>query len=207
MPDRHRRFTRPEAGQLLLVRFSGDLTTKADATRRQMTRRLLDNLRASIKESGRAARVDLSRNRIYVALEPASPGAPNDLAMVERLGRVFGVQSVSLSHATPWRALADVVREGEAFGLPFVTGRTFAIRARRLGERHEVALRSADVQEQLGRALLAASAGVDLDDVLEAVARREVERRRAETEPHAREPTPNGDRAGSRSSSPPCPSP
>jgi thiamine biosynthesis protein ThiI len=172
MPDRTQSSTRPGQGQVLLLRFSGDLTTKADATRRHMTRRLLDNLRASIKASGRTARVKQSRSRLYVELDapppapdpldPTSPRAPSDAEMVERLARVFGIQSVSLTHAVPWQTLDDVVREGLAFGEPWVRGKRFAIRARRMGERHEVKLRSADIQERLGSALRPGAAGVDL---------------------------------------------
>lgn len=173
MPKQSESSTRPEAapgqgqGQILLLRYSGDLTTKADATRRHMTRRLVDNLRASIKASGRAARVEPSRDRIFVELDPPaadrpSDAGPSDAEMVLRLARVFGVQSVSLTHAAPWQTLDDVVREGLAFGEPHVRGRRFAIRARRMGERREVKLRSADVQVRLGSALLPAAAGVDL---------------------------------------------
>lgn len=164
MPNRTQSSTRPGEGQVLLLRFSGDLTTKADATRRHMTRRLIDNLRTSIKESGRPARVKQSRSRLYVELEPHRGTGPSDAEMVERFARVFGVQSVSLTHAAPWRSLEDVVREGIAFGEREVRGRRFAIRARRMGERHEVKLRSADIQEQLGTALRPGSAGVDLSN-------------------------------------------
>lgn len=193
MTDRSNHFIRPDGGQVLLLRFSGDLTTKADATRRQMTHRLVENLRASIKASGRSARVTLSRNRVFVELEPLAPGAPtaaagertpagraheanearaparatappSDEEMVQRFARVFGVQSVSLAHAAPWQTLDDVVREGFAFGRPFVAGRRFAIRARRMGERHEVAIRSAELQIRLGDALRTVAAGVDLSN-------------------------------------------
>lgn len=164
MPNRTPRFTRSGEGQVFLLRFSGDLTTKADATRRQMTRRLVDNLRASIKASGRPARVRQSRYRLYVQLEPWTGSGESDAEMATRFGRVFGIQSVSLTHAAPWHSLADVVRAGEVFGEPFVRGRRFAIRARRMGERQEVKLRSAEIQEQLGNALRPASAGVDLSN-------------------------------------------
>lgn len=164
MPNRTQSSTRPGQGQVLLLRYSGDLTTKADATRRHMTRRLVDNLRTSIKESGRPARVKQSRDRLYVELEPPTESGPSDAEMVARLARVFGIQSVSLTHAAPWRSLEDVVREGHAFGEPCVRGKRFAIRARRMGERHEVKLRSAEIQQQLGAALRPGSAGVDLSN-------------------------------------------
>ena len=84
--------------------------------------------------------------------------------MVERLARIFGIQSVSLTHAVSWHTLEDVVREGLAFGEPWVRGKRFAIRARRMGERHDVKLRSAQIQQQLGAALQPGSAGVDLSN-------------------------------------------
>ncbi|HPG24276.1 MAG: tRNA 4-thiouridine(8) synthase ThiI [Spirochaetaceae bacterium] len=160
----------PEGGRLLLVRLSGDLTTKGDATRRRMTSRLAENLRASIKQAGRSARVVRERSRIFVELAPLDPAGAavgarppvDDDAMVERLARVFGIQSVSLVHAEDWTTLDDLVRTGERFGAPFVAGQRFAIRARRVGDRTEVPLRSGDVERALGERLLGASAGVDL---------------------------------------------
>jgi len=153
---------------LFLLRFSGDLTTKADATRRRMTSRLVENLRTSLKTSGRAGRVLRERNRLFVELEPltgvASPGIPDDEAMAERFARVFGVQSVSITHAVPWSGLEDVVREGEAFGAEHVRDRRFAVRARRVGDRNEVPIRSGDVERDLGTALLPGAARVDLSD-------------------------------------------
>ncbi len=109
-----------------------------------MTRRLVDNLRTSIKESGRPARVKpVAQSALRRARAAGRARGRATPRWSTRFARVFGVQSVSLTHAAPWRSLEDVVREGDAFGEPFVRGRRFAIRARRMGERHEVKLRSA----------------------------------------------------------------
>jgi thiamine biosynthesis protein ThiI len=148
--------------QLLLIRFSGDLTTKADATRRRMTSRLIENLRASIKASGRKAKVLRNRNRVYVELEPG-PG-PSDQEMTTRLARVFGVQSVSLTHVEPWACLDDIVRVGHTFGEPFVRDKRFAIRARRVGDRNEVPVRSGDIERELGETFRGIAARVDLSN-------------------------------------------
>jgi thiamine biosynthesis protein ThiI len=148
--------------QLLLIRFSGDLTTKADATRRRMTSRLIENLRASIKASGRKAKVLRDRNRIYVELAPG-PG-PSDQEMTARLARVFGVQSVSLTHVEAWSSLDDIVRVGRSFGEAYVRDRRFAIRARRVGDRQEVPIRSGDIERALGEALRPIAARVDLSN-------------------------------------------
>jgi thiamine biosynthesis protein ThiI len=84
--------------------------------------------------------------------------------MAQRLSRVIGIQSVSVVHSVPWSSLEDVVREGERFGLPHVRDRRFAIRARRVGDRTEVPIRSGQIEIQLGEALRGASAGVDLSN-------------------------------------------
>lgn len=148
--------------QLLLLRYSGDLTTKAPPTRRRMTSRLIENLRASIKASGRKARVIQNRNRIFVEFQEG-PG-PSDEEMVSRLARIFGIESVSLAHVEEWSCLEDVVRAGLEFGESFVRDRRFAIRARRVGDRHQVPLRSPDIERDLGEALRPFAARVDLSN-------------------------------------------
>ena len=150
--------------KLLLLRFSGDLTTKADATRRHMTSRLIENLRASIKASGRGGKVRRERSRLFVELEPRSPegASPSDEEMAARLARVFGIQSVSVSESIAWSSLDDIVQAGIAFGAPHVRDRRFAIRARRVGDRREVPIRSGDVERDLGEALRPLASRVDL---------------------------------------------
>lgn len=154
-----------EETTLLLVRFSGDLTTKADATRRRMTSRLVENLRTSLKTSGRAGKVVRDRNRLFVALERTQdPTLPDDEAIAERLARVFGIQSVSITHAVPWNDIDEIVREGEAFGAPHVRDRRFAIRARRVGEKSEIPISSSAIERDLGAALLPLASRVDLSN-------------------------------------------
>jgi thiamine biosynthesis protein ThiI len=147
--------------QLLLLRFSGDLTTKASATRRRMTSRLIENMRTSIRSSGRKARILRDRNRIFVELETASDG-PSDTEMAQRLARVFGIQSVSLAHCEAWRERDDIIRAGRTFGERHVRDRRFAIRARRVGDRSEVPIRSGDIERELGEALRPIASRVDL---------------------------------------------
>ena len=151
---------------LLILRFSGDLTTKADATRRRMTSRLVENLRASIRASGRKGRVTRDRNRLFVRLEPvgAGQGLPTDEEMTGRLAQVFGLQSVSRAHAIPWSSLDDVVREGEVFGLPLVRDRRFAVRARRVGDRRDVPISSGAIERTLGERLDRVASRVDLSN-------------------------------------------
>jgi thiamine biosynthesis protein ThiI len=149
--------------RLLLLRFSGDLTTKAPATRRRMTSRLIENLRASIRATGRSAKILRDRNRIFVQIEPSDSG-PDEEEIARRLARVFGIQSVSITHFVGWKTLDDVVRAGRLFGEPHIRDRRFAIRARRVGDRNEVPLRSGDIERELGEALRPIASRVDLSN-------------------------------------------
>jgi thiamine biosynthesis protein ThiI len=156
VPDTER--LQPGAGapfaELVLVRFSGDLTTKADATRKRFITRLIKNLKDALKAEGCRHRVERTRNRLFVHTE--KPG------MSEVLRRVFGVQSVSKVEARPWSDIDDVVEAGAALFRESVRGRKFAVRARRVGERSQIRISSGEVERRLGSALLEHAAGVDL---------------------------------------------
>ena len=80
----------PSPTHLLVLSLSGDLTTKADMTRRKMVSRLVENLRTSIRQSGRTGKVVQARNRLFVHLNPpetnASSGAEAEGAVGERDG-------------------------------------------------------------------------------------------------------------------------
>jgi thiamine biosynthesis protein ThiI len=74
------------------------------------------------------------------------------------------VQSLSpVRGRTPPRLDAVVARGTELYA-GAVRGRRFAVRARRVGTRERIALRSRDVERELGAALLPGAAGVDLDE-------------------------------------------
>jgi thiamine biosynthesis protein ThiI len=145
---------RDPRSQLAILRFSGELSTKARATRYRFTQRLLQNLRNALESQGFPPDIEISRDRIFVWL----PEGANESALT----RVFGIQSVSLAQRCEVAGLEDIVREGEALFREQVRDRHFAVRARRVGNRQPGDIRSADVMRELGSALLPASAGVDL---------------------------------------------
>jgi thiamine biosynthesis protein ThiI len=141
---------------LVLLRFSGELSTKAKATRRRFVTRLVRNLDDALAAEELGGRVERRYDRLFVHL-PAAGGA-------EVLARVFGVQSLSVARRRPVTGLDDVVAHGEALFGEAVRGRRFAVRARAVGQRRHDAPRGRDVEVRLGAALLPLSAGVDLDD-------------------------------------------
>ena len=141
--------------RLVLLRLSGDLGTKARATRQHFVARLARNLRDALEAEGIPPRLRVSHDRLFAEL-PAG-------ARPEVLCRVFGVQSVSLVERVPARELAPLVSAGEALFREAVRGRRFAVRARRVGDRAPIAVEPRAIERELGAALLPHSAGVDLD--------------------------------------------
>jgi len=145
----------PEPATIVLLRFSGEISTKAKPTRQRFERQLLRNVADALRSEGIQARVRRTRNRVFVETEhPAAPAL---------LSRIFGVQSLSVASVHPAEKLLEVVEIGRALFRDAVAGRRFAVRARRVGDRSRIALATRDVERALGTALLPAAAGVDLD--------------------------------------------
>lgn len=138
--------------QLILVRLSAELTTKARGTRRRFTRKLLENIREALRESGEPFHAESQWTRIYVRT-----GARD---AVRRLQRIPGLSSMSVVEGSCAAELDEIVRTGKELFGERVQGRTYAVRAKRTGT-HPFS--SHDVQQRLGGALNP-GARVDLDD-------------------------------------------
>ena len=143
-----------ETGPLILIRFSGDISTKGSKTKQRFVRRLEENLRDALAAAGIGGGIRRDWHRLY--LEAESPIA------LDVVPRVFGVQSISPVERHPWTTLQDVVRAGESIFREDVAGKRFAVRARRGGDVKRIPFDSMDVDRALGTALLPGSAGVDL---------------------------------------------
>ena len=144
-----------ERPQLALLRFAGELGIKARATRRQFHHQLIRNLKDAISSQGSIPKIRASRDRAFVEVRSSDD--------IDALTRVFGVQSVSLVERRTETKLSEIVRAGEDLFRERVRGRRFAVRARRVGDRSRISVKSTDVERDLGTALLPVSAGVDLD--------------------------------------------
>lgn len=146
-----------------LLRFAGEIGTKARATRLQFRRRLVHNLKDALVTHGFPARLDVSHERIFVPLPEQDPGPTEGAGEFHHpLTRVFGIQSLSFVERRSITSLDDIVRAGEALFAERVRDRRFAVRVRNVGDRGPRAFRSPEVERALGTALLRTAAGVDL---------------------------------------------
>ena len=135
-----------------LVRFSGELSTKARRTRSRFQNRLATNLRDAFESEGIDAVLEPGWSRFHI--EGPSP------AFLDPLLRTFGVSSCSLLAGECEADLDAIVATGAALFSESVRGRSYAVRARRSGSH---GFSSSDIQQRLGAALNP-GATVDLGD-------------------------------------------
>jgi thiamine biosynthesis protein ThiI len=138
----------------MLVRYSGDVTTKARATRRRFIQRLGKNLKDALNSEGVASRLTRTHDRLF--LETRGEGG------LDAASRVFGAQAVSVVETLPWKRADDLVEAGARLFCDAVRDRQFAVRVRRVGERARIPIQSAEIERALGARLLPLTRGVNL---------------------------------------------
>ncbi len=147
----------PDADRtVILLRFSGEIATKAKPTRTRFETRLLRNVHDALRATGVASRVSRTRNRVFVDTR--------DLRAADALSRVFGVQSLAVATVHPAEKLGELVRTAYEQFHGAVVGKRFAVRVRRVGDRSKIKLESRAIEQALGAALLQHATRVDLDD-------------------------------------------
>jgi len=155
-PKFARLMTPADPTTLVLLRLSGEISTKARETRWRFVSQLLRNAGDALRSEGVAYTLTRRHDRIFVEL--AHPRG------VAALARVFGVQSVSVAVRGPGDSLEAIVARGaEVFG-DAVRGKRFAVRARLVGKPRGLGFGSRDIQIALGEKLRANALRVDLDN-------------------------------------------
>lgn len=133
----------PRAGTVrALVRFSGELSTKARRTRARFQKRLADNLRDGFAAEGIDAALRRGWSRFHVEAK--------DREFLRPLARTFGVSSCSVLAGECDAELDTIVEVGRELFADAVRGRRYAVRARRSGS-HDFS--SSDIHRRLGAAL------------------------------------------------------
>jgi thiamine biosynthesis protein ThiI len=144
-------------GRLLLVRLSGELSTKGRETRKRFVIRLLRNMRDAFKTEGITASVVRTHDRIFI--ETSDAEAERALATA---ARIFGVQSVSRVIKRSYEGMPDLIASGVELFADAVRDKSFAVRARRVGTRNDIPMRTRDLAPALGEQLLRGARCVDL---------------------------------------------
>ena len=137
----------------LLVAFS-ELALKARATRRKMTKQLIDNITYALSRAGLRCRCFVHDARIFVETE--DPERASKL-----VAKVFGVAySMPVVEAT---ASFEAIRESclELAQARLRPGMSFAIRARKVGK--ELAMATKEIERELGAQVLEAIEGIEVD--------------------------------------------
>jgi thiamine biosynthesis protein ThiI len=135
----------------VMIRLTGEISTKGRRTRARFQRILARNLRDACLSEGRACRIRDEWSRLY--LESGTGDSPP-------LQRVFGVSSFSTLDGSCEARLSEIIRTGFRLYSQSVKGRRYAVRSRRTGT-HDFTSR--DVMIELGGALNE-DAEVDLED-------------------------------------------
>ncbi len=143
-----------DSSPLVIVRYSGELSTKARETRRRFLTLLLRNLREALRSSGIESPIERFHERAFIR-----SGGTRSL---EVASRVFGVQSAALGMPFSVGALDETVARCREFFAPLVRGKRFAARAKIVGSRRDVSWSSVEFERALGAALLPIASGVDL---------------------------------------------
>jgi thiamine biosynthesis protein ThiI len=141
-------------GSRILIRYSGDLTTKARATRKRFTTRLVRNLKDALGDARPTSSVQQTRDRIIIQTREPIEATP--------LTRVQGVQSLSVAERSEWSTLQDLVDAGRELFSSAVRGRRFAVRVKRVGDRSRIPLDARELERALGAELAPHAARVDL---------------------------------------------
>lgn len=135
------------------MRLSGEIGTKSRRTRRRFLRALAQNVSHALVAAGIVGRVQSQTSRLLV-------DADHSLAARQAVARVFGVHAVDEVWEMGFTSLSDLVDALVPIFREKVTGRSFAVRARRRGVHP---FTSPEVAAALGAALRPFALRVDLD--------------------------------------------
>ena len=131
-----------DGGTRFIARLAAEVASKSNRTRRRFHKQLVANLKDALTSSGARATVTDRWSRLFVTV----PGADAMAAAA----RVFGISSFSRVDAAVPADLEAIVRAGHESYREAVTGRRYAVAARRTG-RHSFS--SQDIRVELGAAL------------------------------------------------------
>ena len=145
--------TNKSSNLLILLRL-GEITIKSKRTRRRFENILVNNIKDALNYNNiNDYKIYREWGRIYIET--------SDRRALEVLRRVFGIKSLSPVTCIKFTHLKDLVEQIKPLVVDKIRNKTFAVRARRVGE-HDYT--SMDIAKELGAALIEYSRGVDLNN-------------------------------------------
>ncbi len=137
---------------LFLIRYS-EIGLKGPRKRSDMERILIRNLRSALSKIP-GHEISREKGRLFLETSDSS-----ESRVTEILGHIFGIKSFSPCRKIHFNDLQGLCAIAETYFKEMVSGKTFAVRARRTGKHSFTSL---DVERELGRLLLPFSTGVNL---------------------------------------------
>ena len=125
-----------------IVRLAAEVANKSNRTRRRFHKQLVDNIKDALSSSDAGGSVSDRWSRLFVTVP--------DAGAMSAARRVFGVSSFSKVDAVVPADLETIVRVGHESYREAVTGRRYAVAARRTGRQ---SFSSQDIRVELGAAL------------------------------------------------------
>ena len=125
-----------------IVRLAAEVANKSNRTRRRFHKQLVYNFKDALNSSGTRGTVSDRWSRLFVTVP--------DAGAMSAARRVFGVSSFSELDAVVPADLETIVRAGHESYRDAVTGRRYAVAARRTGRQN---FSSQDIRVELGAAL------------------------------------------------------
>ncbi len=147
----------PTGKERIIVRFSGDITTKSAPTRKRFLTRMSRNIKNALSTASIENRVSRTHTRIFVDID-----SDRIDAALQLVSHIFGVQSASRVEERKWNDADDIVTAGREIFLESVRNKVFAVRAKRVGNRNAIPIDSTYVERELGSELLKSARKVSL---------------------------------------------
>jgi len=142
---------------LVIVRY-GEVSIKGKVGRARMERQLVRNIVDALEEHNISAKPRLSEGRMWICCFKSEEEALNAANV---LSHVMGIVSLSPAVELSFGSLDDLKDEAVKFFGDKLRGKTFAVRARRVGTH---SFTSKDVEKIVGAALLPYGSKVDLSN-------------------------------------------
>lgn len=132
-----------------IVRLGADIIIKSNRIRARFITRLIHNLRAACDQAGIKVEVQREWSKLFLFSDQPE--------IIDVIKRVYGVSSVSKIEHVSTSAMDDICKTAHEFYSDKIKGKTFAIRAKRVGKHSYTSL---DMAKAAGSALFDGSAGV-----------------------------------------------